>query len=498
MLVVPAVAVALLALSPVAYLLVRATEGGPNRLADLVLRDRTAELLARSLALTAAVTVACLVVGTALALATTRLDVPGRRVLVVLAALPLAVPTYVAAFAWISVLPDLDGFWGTFLVLTSCSYPYVLLPVRAALLRQDGSAEDVARTLGLSAGQTLRRVTLPVLRPALAAGGLLVALYTLSDFGAPSLMRHDVFTRVIYSSYTSSFDRQAAAALSLVLVAVTLLVVTAQGRGPGRTAAVTRAASRPAAPGRTGPAGTALTWAGSLAVAAVALGVPAAALGYWTARGVGAQLQLDDVLAAASTTLGYAAAGAVVTALLAVPVGLLAGRSGSPLPRLLERATYVGHALPGVVIALAVVFLFIRVDALEPLYQRPAMLVVAYVVLFLPLAVGAVHASAATSPPALEEVARVAGLRPLAVVRRVSLPLARPGVAAGAALVFLTCAKELPATLLIAPPGTATLATELWTLTGVAAYSAAAPYAALLVALSAVPTYLLLTRGSRA
>ncbi len=111
--------------------------------------------------------------------------------------------------------------------------------------------------------------------------------------------------------------------------------------------------------------------------------------------------------------------------------------------------------------------------------------------LFLPLAVGAVHTSAAQSPPALEEVARSAGSRPLAVLRRVTLPLAAPGIGAGAVLVFLTCMKELPATLLLQPLGSATLATELWTATGIAAYSAAAPYAAVLVLLSAVPTYLL-------
>ncbi|MCW2668006.1 MAG: iron transporter permease, partial [Frankiales bacterium] len=229
-----------------------------------------------------------------------------------------------------------------------------------------------------------------------------------------------------------------------------------------------------------------------LAAAVVSLGVPLGALVYWVLRGAAAAFPLADLGRAAGTSLGVSALGALATTLLAVPVGVLAARRGGPLPRLLERASYVGHALPGIVVALSLVFLSVRYA--EPLYQRTPVLVLAYVVLFLPLAVGAVHASAAQSPPVLEDVARAAGSRPVAVLRRVTLPLAMPGIAAGAALVFLTCMKELPATLLLQPLGADTLATELWSRTAIASYSAAAPYAALLVLLSAVPTYLLTVR----
>jgi iron(III) transport system permease protein len=480
----------------VLYLVVRAAEGGLGELVDRVFRERTAELLVRSLVLAGSVTLACLVLGTGLAWLAVRTDLPWSRGWVVVAALPLAVPTYVAGFAWLSFFPDLVGFRGTFLVLTACSYPYVLLPVVGALRRLDPAGEEVARSLGLTSAQAFRRVVLPQLRPALATGGLLVALYALSDFGAPSLMRHDVFTRVIYNSYSSSINRQTAAVLSLVLVAVTVLLVALEGRTRGRARyakvgqGAVRAVRRSSLRAWRWPA-TALC----AAVAAVSLGLPASALVYWTAQGTGDSFPLDRLLSAAGTSLSLAALGALATTALAVPVGVLAARRSGRLPRLLEQASYVGHALPGVVIALSMVFLFVQVDALSPLYQRTPMLVLAYVVLFLPLAVGAVHASAAQSPPALEEVARASGSSPLAVLRRVTLPLALPGVLSGAALVLLTCMKELPATLLVAPPGTATLATRLWTETGVASYSGAAPYAAVLVALSAVPTYLLVVRG---
>ncbi|PPK97609.1 iron(III) transport system permease protein [Kineococcus xinjiangensis] len=486
----PAVLTAAVALLPLAYLVVRAGEDGPAAVADVLLRERTARLLLRSLALAAAVTAACLAVGVALAWLTVRSDLRHRHAWAVAAALPLAIPTYVAGFAWISFAPQLAGAPGAFLVLTACSYPYVLLPVSAALRRTDPAAEEVARSLGLTPWQVFRRVTLPQLRPALTAGGLLVSLYCLSDFGAVSILRFDTFTLVIYTSYQASFDRTPAAVLSLLLVAVTLVLVLLEWRSQGRASysRVGGGGQRPARPvalGRLAP----VALLGAAAVAVLSLGVPAAALVHWTVVGASRGLPLADLAAAAGTSLGYAALGALVTTLLAVPVGLLAARRGDRLPRVLERISYLGHALPGIVVAFSVVFLTVRYA--YPLYQRTPALVLAYVVLFLPLAVGAVHSAAAQFPPALEDAARSAGARTAEVLRRVTLPLAAPGIGAGAALVFLTCMKELPATLLLQPLGSTTLATQLWTETGVAAYSAAAPYAAVLVLLSAVPTYLL-------
>ena len=490
LLVVPACVSALIALLPLAYLGVRAFENGLGVLLDVLLRERTVRLLVRSLALTGAVTAAALVIGVALAWLTVRSDLPARRFWAVVAALPLAVPTYVAGFGWISFFPDLAGPVGAFVVLSACCYPYVLLPVSAALRRMDPAGEEVARSLGLSPLQAFLRTTLPQLRPALAAGGLLVALYTLSDFGAVSIMRFDSFTRVIYTSYRSSFDRTPAAVLSLLLVAVTAVLVWLESRSRGRASY-----SRVGSGGARDPsrvklgAATLPALAVTVGTAGVALGVPLAALAYWSIVGNRGSVVLTDLLSAAGTSVTFAVLGAVATTLLAIPVGVLAARRSGRLPALLERASYVGYALPGIVVAFSLVFLSVRYAS--PLYQRTPVLVLAYVVLFLPLAVGAVHVSAAQSPPALEEVARAAGARPLAVLRRVTLPLAAPGIAAGAVLVFLTVMKELPATLLLQPLGSATLATEVWTGTGVAAYSAAAPYAAVLVLLSALPTYLL-------
>lgn len=490
MLAVPAAAAALLALLPVGYLLVRSVEGGLDAFAATLLRERTGWLLLRSLGLTATVTACCLVVGCGLAWLTTRTDLPWRRGWIVVLALPLAVPSYVAAFTWISAFPALAGFWGAVLVLTACCYPYVLLPVAAALSRADPALEEVSRSLGRSAAATFVWVTLRQARPAAAAGGLLVALYVLSDFGAVSLLRYDVFTRVIYTSYRSSFDRTPAAILSLLLVALTILITVAEARTRGRAAQARVGSGAPRNPalvrlGAWRPAAS----AAAVAVAAVALAFPAASLGYWLLRGRSAGLDLARLGEGALATVWVSALGAGLVTVLAVPVGVLAARHRSRSVRVMEHATYAGHALPGIVVALSLVFFGIRYA--QPIYQRPPLLVLAYAVLFLPAAVGAVRASVAISPPILEEVARSLGRKPWDVLRRVTLPLAVPGITAGAALVLLTCMKELPATLLLRPTGMDTLATRLWSATSTGAYAAAAPYAALLVLLAVVPTFLL-------
>ena len=485
-----------MALTPLLYLPVRALDRGVGYALEQVWRDSTGLVLLRSVLLTAAVTATSLVLGVALAWITTRSALPWRSGWLVVAALPLAIPTYVSAFAWTSFVPQIAGPQGVgaYIVLSACSYPYVLLPVAAALRRADPAGEEVARSLGLTAWQAFRRVTLPQLRPALAAGGLLVGLYVLSDFGAVSIMRFDAFTRVIYNSYNGGFNRTPAAVLGLLLVAVTLVLVWLEGRTRGRAAyaRVGAGGARPSVAVRLRPMHRWACTALLSGVALIALGVPMTALVYWTVIGADPDTDYALLLSSAVTSLGVASLGAIATTVLAIPVGVLAARRAGRLPRTLERISYLGHALPGIVVALAMVFLSIRL--VPGLYQELPVLVFAYVVLFLPLAVGAVHASTAQSPPALEEVARSTGAGPAAVLRRITLPLAAPGIAAGAVLVFLTCMKELPATLVLRPLGSDTLATRLWTETFVSDFAGAAPFAALLVLLSAVPTYLLTIR----
>lgn len=479
----------LLALTPLVHLAMRALEPGFEVFTQILTRPRTAELLVRSVVLAGAVTAACVVIGTLAAWLVTRTDLPGARRWAVLLALPLAVPSYVAGFSWISEWPSLAGFWGAFAVLTAVSYPYVLLPVAAALRVGDGGLEEVARSLGRRPVQVLVQVTLRRVWPAATAGGLLVALYVLSDFGAVSLMRYDAFTLGIYTSYRASFDRTPAAVLGCVLVVLAAVLTWGESRARGRAAqTVGRGAARPPTLVRLG-AWRPVAVAAVTAVLAVSLGIPAYSLTHWIVVGTSAGVDWGDLASAAGVTVQVAALGAIVTTLLALPVGVLAARHPSRLSRVLETAAYAGHALPGVTVGLALVFVGIRL--VPALYQRTPLLIVGYAVLFLPLAIGAVRSAIVAAPIRLEEVARSLGHSRLSAFARVTLPLSAPGVAAGAALVFLTVAKELPVTLMLRPTGSDTLAVQLWSLTSAGAFAAAAPYAVVLVLVAAFPTLLL-------
>src|SRR5690606_3897047 len=224
-----------------------------------------------------------------------------------------------------------------------------------------------------------------------------------------------------------------------------------------------------------------------------ALSLPAVSLVRWLRAGASRPGSLGEVAAAAGASVWVSFAGAVVTVLLALPIGLLVARPPGVAATVLERLAYLPHALPGAVVGLSLAFFGINVA--YPLYQSVWLLALAYGVPFLPLGVGAVAAAAAQAAPALAPVARSLGRGAAAVFRTVTLPLTAPGIGAGAALAFLTCMKELPATLLLRPTGMETLATRVWSHTGVAEYAAAAPYAALLVVLAAVPTWLLASRS---
>lgn len=487
-----------IALLPLGYLVVRTVEAGGPRVLEILSRNRTIELIGRSLTLTIVVTAASLILGTCAAYLVTRTDLPGRRVFAVLLGLPLAVPSYVAAFTWLTTAPWARGLLGASIVLTLVSYPYVYLPVAAAMRRVDPAQEEVARSLGCGRWGAFRRVTVHQVRPAAASGALLVALYTLSDFGAVSLLRAEVFTRVIYTSYTASFDRTPAAVYACLLVAITVVITLGERRArrgveTARVGAAVAGSQQPVRLGR-------YRWpslAGVAALLILALGVPLGGLVRWVSVSVSAGIDTERLVRSTLATVQFSALGALACTALAVPVGILAVRYRTRFSRAVETATWSGHALPGIVVALSLVFFGVRV--VPSLYQQTPLLVVAYVVLFLPAAVGAVRASIALSPPVLEDVARSLGRSRGGAWRAVTLPLAAPGIATGAALVMLTCAKELPATLLLRPTGVDTLATSLWTQTSVAAHGEAAPYAAALVLLGIGPTvWLLRTSGALA
>ena len=484
-----AVAAALLAV-PLVYLVLRTVAAGAPVVLDTLLRPRTWQVTASSLALATAVAASCVAIGVPTGWLLVRAALPARRAWAVLAALPLAVPSYVAAYAWVALFPGVSGFVGAWWVLTLVSHPLVTLPVVAALRGADPAVEEVARSLGNGPWRTFLRVTWPQLRPAAAAGALLVALYVLSDFGAVAIMRFDAFTRVIYAGYRASFDRSTAAVLACVLVALALVLVVLEQRvrARGKRRRLGGGTPRPAVPAALGGARW-VALAFLVTVAAASLAVPAASLARELLRGTRVGWSVPELVSAAVATLGVSIVGAVVAMLLAIPLGTLAGRYGGRAVRAVEATAYAGHALPAVVVGLSLVFLTLALVA--PLYQTVLTLAFAYAVLFSPKAIGTLRVATAAVPPGMEEVARSLGRGPVAAWQRTTLRLTAPAVAVGSLLVLLAAMKELPATLMLRPTGLDTLATEMWTRTEVADFGAAAPFAATLVLLAAVPSVVL-------
>jgi iron(III) transport system permease protein len=510
-LVVAAAAVGVAGAAPLAYLVRRAMSADAEARA-LVPLSTTVDLVVGTALLAAGVVVAALALGVPLAWLVVRTDLPGRRLWGLAATLPLVIPSFVAALALLGALaprgllqqaleplgvtelPDIFGYWGALLALTLSTYPYVFLLTAAGLRAADPSAEEAARSLGAGRLGVALRVTLPSLRPSVAAASLLVGLYVLSDFGAVSLMGYSTLTTGIYVRYESLLALDAAAILALVLVVLAVVVVVLAGRGRLRR---TIYRSTPGA-GRAAQIVQLGRWRWpALAFCATVIGfflvLPLGVLVWWS-------LQADPITGRAPVAWNAAlnsafAAGtaAAVAAVLVLPVALLAWRYPSRLSRALERLTLFPSALPGIAVGLALVFFSARVGFL---YQTVAVLLLAYLVRFMPYALASTRASLDSVSPRLEEAARSLGRRPLGVTASVVLPLARSGMLAGAALVFLSTVKELPATLLLRPIGFETLATEIWKGTSLGAYSAVAPSALLLVAIAAPLVYLLSWRNA--
>jgi len=504
--------------TPLAYLVVRGlAEGGTLRAAWA--SGRTLMPLARSLTLGVAVAAAAAVLGTTLAWLVARTDLPGRRVARLLLPLPLVMPSFIAAFALLAAfapggllagllaplgverLPAFEGFWGALYVLTLFTYPYVYLPVAARLGQLPASLEESARLLGRGPAGAFRTVVLPQAAPAVWAGTLLVFLYTISDFGAVQLMRYQTLTSSIYASRV--FDRTGALAQSLLLGMLAVAVVAAERsvtRGQ-RGARLERRGSRPLrVPLDRWKAPAAALVAG---VVGLALLAPVGVLGFWAVRGAlagstraGALVGDLGGLAGPARNTAVLATVAALAALLAVlPVAYLTTRHASRLAGGANAVIVGGFALPGLVVALALTFWTLQAPKpVALLYQTQALLVFAYVVHFGSQALRAAQVAVAAVPARLDDAARTLGAGRVRRLLTVELPLALPGLLAGGGLVLLSTMKELPATLLLAPPGFETLATKIWNATEDAFLADASLAALLLLLLSGVLTWLLVVR----
>ncbi|HQT66282.1 MAG: iron ABC transporter permease [Rhodospirillales bacterium 20-60-12] len=487
-----------LVLLPLGETIWQAFHGGAAALEAVLFRPLVAHLLANTTGLIETTMAASAILGVGSAWLIERTDLPGRRGWAVLAASPLAVPPFVTSYAWISLSPRLEGFAGAALVVSAAYYPLVYLPVAAALRGMDPALEESAQTLGVSRFGCFWRVVVPQLRPALTGGILLVALNTLTEFGAFSLLRFRTFTTEIYAAYRTGFTGAETAALALVLMLLCLGCLGADFiiRGRARHARFGGGVKRTPLRYELGPwRPYAIMALGLLNI--ITLGVPLGMLLYWlTQHGAAAvtpaEVSPQRIIGATLNSVGLGLASAAVTLMLALPLALYAARHRGWLADSLERTGFLAQGMPGIVVALALVSLAIGVA--PAFYQSTALLILAYAILFVPLALVGIRSALVQADTRLEDAARSLGTGFFATIRRITLPLAAPGLGAAAALVFIATVTELTSTLLLAPLGTRTLATELWADGSTLAFAAAAPFAAIMTFISIIATWLFVQR----
>lgn len=513
-LVAPAVACGLGVAGPIVYLLVRALNVEAEELSRILLDWRNLRLLGQTLLLCLGVLTAVTLLALPAAWLTARTDLPLRRAFALVMVLPLAVPGYLTAFSLLSlggyvgavakvsrlvldqpiIISPIRGYTGALIALTLYNFPYMLLNLRAAFLSLDPTIEEVGRSLGRSPKHVFFHVVLPQLRPALLAGGLLVCLHVVADFGVVHLMGYPTFSFALYERYDAA-DTTGMAWHGLMMIGLAGLFIGMElrllrglrlhraGSGVARGRAVSRLGWWK------GPAVLFL-----LLIFAAGVLMPAGTTVFWlfeptfdTAENI--RHKLTDAIT--DSTLA-AAAAAVVAVLLALPVALLAARYPGKRSLMLERAAYLGYATPALAFALGLLVVSITIDRLfveagdTLLYGSFAVLIYGYALHFMAEGVGPIRAALFHATPRLEEASRALGKGFMKTSLAVTLPLLRPGLMVSLALVFLSTMKELPLTMLLKPYDFTNLAYELWARTDERLFADAAPFALGILVVSVV------------
>ncbi|HIW96259.1 MAG TPA: iron ABC transporter permease [Candidatus Corynebacterium gallistercoris] len=476
---------------PFILLITQSISGGWEKFETFLFRPRTVELFINSVLLTVTVSACCLVLGVVLAWIIATFRLPGKRWLIVLSCLPLAVPSYIGTLALLSAFPHLTGFVPLVIAMTLTSVPLVTIPVLGALALTNRDITDAARTLGASTFSAFLRTTVPQILPAAMSGVLLVALYVLSDFGAPAMMRFETLTTGVYMVFSSSFNRANATVMSLPLAALALAVVVLERR-VRKTSKYHQAGMTQANQSRRSPIdvsrGAQLALSGVvIAISGSAIIFPLASLLWRMKEGTRYLSETSRIVEASVSSLSIAVIAATIATLAAMPISYLAAHHRSRAVAVVEGAHFVGNALPSVVVALALVSTMLTL--FKGSYQTMGVLLAAYVVLYISKTIGSSRSAIALVPLATQDAARTLGRGPIATACEVTLRGSLPGIAAGWLLVAIAVMKELPVTLMLRPIGLNTLATELWSKTSLGAYASAAPIGVLLVLIGIVPAW---------
>lgn len=515
-------------LLPVLTVITLAVRGGDGSLGHLAATVLPSSLLDTVL-LVAGTVILSLMIGTGAAWLTTMYRFKGRTLLDQLLVLPLAIPIYILAFAYVDLLdyagpvqrglrsffgwktardymfPDIRSLYGAILVATAALYPYVYLAARASFVQQSVCVLEVARTLGRTPFGAFSAVALPLARPALAAAAALVAMECMNDFGAMQYLGVQTVTVAVYTTWLQRSSLPGAAQIALAALVLVAFLLFAE-RAARRRQRFHHTTGRYRALPFQDLTGLPAVLVVSACTIPVVLGfaVPVAVLAAHAAGHLGEALS-SGFWKAMANSLWLAG----ITAAVAVAVALFIAFAGrmlrSPLVKVASTLAGLGYAIPGTVLALGLMLPFAALDnGIDALMRSAfgvstgllltgsiALLVLAFTIRFLAVSLGAIESGLEKLSPNLDSAARTLGETPWSVLRRVHLPLILPALGSAALLVFVDAMKELPATLLLRPFNFETLATHVYSLAALEQFEAASLGALAIVLAGLIPVLIL-------
>ncbi|MDA9686454.1 iron ABC transporter permease [bacterium] len=457
------------------------------------------------------VVISSLILGLLISIILVRFNIPGSKILFTLSVLPLVIPSYIGALTYVSAfspkglfvqlfsslgineIAGIDGFFGSWLVLTLFTYPYVVLICSSALRNLDSTVEDAARSLGKNRFNVYTQVVVPRLKKPIIFSGLLVGLYVISDFGAVSLMRYSTLTKAIYSYYEFNINGDPVIFYSSILIVLALLISFIQrGSEEARSAKVS---GTPKISEKTNlsPRSKVLIYTFLSLVIFSGLILPISVLSYWLIRGLSAGNSVRAVFGGVVGSLSVSLLAALFSVIVSTPIIIMVSQYRSKFGNVLERIMLALYGLPHISVGVAILFITIKI--FPSIYQSFTALIISYLIVFLPQAIGAGQASMEQVKSNYLDASAGLGMSKLKSFYRITLPLIYRGLFAGGALVFLSTMKELPQTLLLRPTGLNTMAIDIWSYASEGLFTQAAFSSFILLAISAIPTYILSTRN---
>ena len=473
--------VLLLSVAPIFYLL------KVVNLDDLNIFQNTKilTLVAKTFFLATTVALITMTLGFTFAFLTKRTDLHFKKLWNKAVILSMAIPSYVMAYSWLDTTDKIANLLGAVFILSLVTTPLVYLSAKSAIENLDFSIEEVSMSLGKSRIYTILRVVFPQLKRALLTGGLLAILYVITDFGAVSTLRVEVFTWVIYTAYRASFDPSRAASLATLLMGLTIVFIFLENRLQGGISKnkVGSGAIRNQQIYKLGKWN--LPFQVLLAIYTLcAIGLPIAKPIFWLFQSVN-NYEYSELMYPLFNTLWLGFIVVVISVLLAFFISLYSASSRTGT--FIEKTIMTVHGLPGIVIALA--FVFIGAKLLYPIYQEWPLVIIALTSSFLYLAIGSIRNSMEQFNTSIYENGILLSKSKFQNMRKILAPLAFPGIKSGALLIIVATAKELPITLLLRPTGEDTLATLLWSKIAINQNHAIAPIAITLIIITIIPIF---------